>query len=86
MFCSSCGSKMEDSRCVGCDVKIQKLPAAWMMLLSGIGDIIVGVVFILIGLIAIGDIIEFSSFVWVVFGGILVGSGVNNIDTKLQLC
>jgi len=57
-----------------------KLPAAWLILLAGIGDIIVAAVFIVIGLIEIGaNGMEFASLIWVVFGGIIASNGVSNI-------
>ena len=80
-FCNTCGEATPDTQAppsTGADK--HNLPAAWLILLSGIGDIIVGGVFIIMGLILIGDIgMEFSSFIWVLFGGIIAGTGVNNI-------
>ena len=89
MFCEKCGNKMEtDSRaCNTCGVAVapvaptkHNLPASWMILLAGIGDIIVAAVFIIIGLIEISAYgMEFSSLIWVIFGGVIAGNGVQNI-------
>jgi len=89
LFCEKCGNKMEtDAKVCGiCSVAVapatptkHNLPASWLILLAGIGDIIVAAVFIVIGLIEVSVYgMEFSSLIWVVFGGVIAGNGVQNI-------
>jgi len=89
MYCAKCGNEMEtDAKtCSACGEAVKpampkkhKLPASWLILLAGIGDLIVAAVFIVIGLIEVGVYgFEFSSFMWIIFGGVIAGNGVQNI-------
>jgi len=82
-FCNSCGEECgkETTPAKPTSRPIpRQLPGAWLLLLSGIGDIIVGAIFIVIGLAEVGYIgLEFSSVFWFVIGGIILGVGVQNI-------
>ena len=56
------------------------LPGANILLVAGVGNIIVGAVFIIFGLIEMGNRgVEFGTFFWVIIGGIIVGDGVQTI-------
>ena len=69
-----------------------RLPGAGILLVAGIGNLIVGAIFIFIGLGEISALgMVFASLMWVIFGAIIIGDGVrtimqrNNFDKIAEL-